>query len=118
MANFAEAPEIAANIRKSNDPAKCKRLTKVIPEDIKDKWNKVATRHMAEGLNAKFRQNDDLRDFLLETKNTELVQASPNDRFWGAGINITDPNIFKKEQWKGKNNLGNLLCQIRETLRA
>jgi ribA/ribD-fused uncharacterized protein len=118
MAHFAGATEIAANIRKSTDPAKYKRLTKAIPEDVKDKWNKVATRHMAEGLSAKFQQNDDLKDFLLETKNTELVEASPNDRFWGVGITITDPRIFNKEQWKGKNNLGNLLGQIRETLRA
>jgi predicted NAD-dependent protein-ADP-ribosyltransferase YbiA (DUF1768 family) len=38
---------------------------------------------MVAGLYEKFRQNDLHREFLLNTGDTEIVEASPEDKLWG-----------------------------------
>ena len=71
------------------------------------------------GLKAKFEQNQDLKTFLLNTKNMMLVEASPHDKFWGVGMSMRNKNIWKKKSWLGysKNQLGILLMELRSNLK-
>ena len=69
---------------------------------------------MFDALYYKFSQNDDIRQKLLSTGNSTLVEASPRDRIWGIGLNITDAQSGK--DWKGKNLLGKTLMRVREYL--
>ena len=72
---------------------------------------------MYEGCYAKFSQNPDMKEQLLATGNTILVEASPMDKIWGIGRKASDPLARKIAQGKGLNLLGRVLMQVRETLR-
>ena len=54
----------------------------------------------------KFWQNSSCRAKLFATKDAVLIEASPFDDFWGVG-----------REGAGKNVLGKLLMEIRDTLR-
>lgn len=97
----------AEAIRTASTPAKAKAMGRKVKGLDVESWDigRVATMYMA--LLAKFEQNPDLREKLLETGNAELVEASPSDYYWGIGRKRT-----------GKNMLGELLMGLRAKLRG
>ncbi len=46
--------------------------------------------------------------FLEATNNTVLVEASPYDMLWGAGVSIKDPNLANMQLWNGDNLLSKI----------
>ena len=74
--------------------------------DIRTDWHDIRLKRMMEVVSAKFLQNKDLAEKLMETGNAELQEKS-NDRFWGIGRNRD-----------GQNELGKMLMGLRETLKA
>lgn len=65
----------------------------------------------------KFGQNPELHEFLNQTGNRILVEASPVDKVWGIGLaqdhkHAGDPNL-----WQGLNLLGFALMQVRDMRR-
>ncbi len=62
---------------------------------------------------AKFGQSDDLRAYLLGTKQRVLVEASPRDKIWGIGLAADDEHAENPYKWKGLNLLGFALMQAR-----
>ncbi|MGE8063905.1 NADAR family protein [Pseudomonas sp. NPDC089569] len=81
-------------------------------------WCERRGRIVAHGCYAKFSQSPVLRDALLATGTTVLVEASPYDRIWGVGLGEHDPRVLDPRQWKGKNLLGVALTEAREKLVA
>ena len=77
--------------------------------DIKSDWSKTKFDRMKRVLLAKFNQHSDLRELLLSTGSSRLVEAGTEDnavnRLWG------------EVKGKGKNTLGVLLMEVREQLR-
>jgi ribA/ribD-fused uncharacterized protein len=73
--------------------------------DIDKKWPETKVDRMREVLEAKFLQNPELGDRLLETGDAILLEASKADRFWGEG-----------KRRAGENMLGRLLMQLRDEL--
>ncbi len=63
-----------------------------------------------------FSQNEALKSALLATAGTTLVEASPWDRIWGIGMKATNPKAIHREQWRGKNLLGEILTQVRKDM--
>ena len=59
---------------------------------------------MRRGIREKFTQHLDLKEKLLSTKNSILIEDSPKDEFWGGSL----PN--------SKNILGSLLIELREIM--
>jgi len=55
----------------------------------------------------KFESHPDIKQILLDTGEEDIVEAAPNDRYWGAGADGT-----------GRNRLGEILMQVRSQLRA
>jgi N-glycosidase YbiA len=55
---------------------------------------------------AKFTQHDELSALLLSTGDSKLVEHTENDDYWGDG-----------GDGSGKNMLGRILMQVRESLR-
>jgi len=66
---------------------------------------------------AKFSQHADLKEFLLNTGDRVIVEASPYDRIWGIGMATTDANAENPARWKGLNLLGFALMEVRERLK-
>lgn len=110
--------DLAEQIMQTTDPAKCKKIAgQKFPEFDSDLWNKTCTTIVKRGVKAKFAQNKDILEILLNTGNALLAECSPYDEKWGIGIDITDPNRFVIANWKGRNLLGRILMEVREELR-
>ena len=73
--------------------------------DIVENWSKIKVDRMYNVLKVKF-SDVELREQLLETGNSILIEDSKTDPFWGAGKKGT-----------GKNMLGKLLMKVREEIR-
>ena len=81
----------------------CQRATIlfiVMPRDL-DKLDA-----MRRALCCKFSTHAGLRDLLLSTGHSMLIEASPKDGYWGCGCDQ-----------KGDNHLGQLLMEIRDELK-
>ncbi|MYM27643.1 DUF1768 domain-containing protein [Duganella sp. CY15W] len=64
----------------------------------------------------KFGQNPALREFLLQTSERVLVEASPVDNIWGIGLAFDDPRAENPLEWQGLNLLGFALMEVRARL--
>ena len=71
---------------------------------------------ICDGNYAKFTQNEELRLFLIGTKDRVLVEASPYDKIWGIGMSVDNENIENPLTWKGLNLLGFALMEVRDEL--
>ena len=74
---------------------------------------------MRTGLQAKFSQNPHLKSFLLNTKDTNILECNKFDPFWGIGIALNNPEVWIRNSWvgKAKNQLGHLLMELRTELK-
>jgi ribA/ribD-fused uncharacterized protein len=66
---------------------------------------------------AKFSQNPELLNYLLETGDRILVEASPYDRIWGIGMEKHNPDSGNPMKWQGRNLLGFALTETRDGLK-
>lgn len=92
-------------IRKSSSPMKAAELGRSRRVKIKRNWDKIKDNVMYDAVYAKFTQHDNLRDLLLKTMDSEIVEHTENDLYWGDGKN-----------GKGLNKLGKILMKVREKL--
>jgi ribA/ribD-fused uncharacterized protein len=69
---------------------------------LRKDWENVKIDIMRLGVTAKFDQHPKLKDLLISTGNSILIENSPYDYFWGIGENKT-----------GKNILGKILMELR-----
>lgn len=106
----------AQRIMAAAHPRDQKKLGRQVSGFDEQKWNEAREDVVYDIVLAKFSQNADLKKVLLETKSTELVEASPFDRIWGIGLAETDERAKDKSQWQGRNLLGKVLDRARETL--
>ncbi len=74
-----------------------------------------AKKYMSEGNFLKYSQNEKLRELLLKTEGTTLVEASPYDSIWGIGMRSDQFGATIRRFWKGKNWMGEILTEIRDT---
>lgn len=65
---------------------------------------------------AKFTQNHALGEFLANTGDRVLVEASPVDAIWGIGLAADDPRAADPLAWNGLNLLGFALMEVRARL--
>lgn len=115
-AQFFNDEEIALAILSTDDPKTAKKLGRKVKNFDTDTWLKVCKGYMKEGCRAKFTQNADLKKKLLSNKTQTYVEASPYDVIWGVGMSEDNPTINNKENWMGKNLLGEVLTEIRDEL--
>lgn len=113
-----EDPEVAAEILAADHPRKHKALGRKVRRFDAAIWNRERERIVRAGNHAKFTQNPELRELLLATRGTTLVEASPYDTIWGIGRAAADPRAQDPKQWKGQNLLGKILTALRDDLAA
>ena len=111
--------ELAEKIMETDDPSECKKIGRThFPEFNSELWERTCKTIVKRGIKAKFLQNNELLDTLLDTGNKVLAECSPFDKKWGIGIDIGDADRFDPSSWKGSNLLGRILMEIREELRT
>ena len=69
------------------------------------------------GLLAKFSQNENLKQQLLDTGDAYLVECAHKDIIWACGIRLTEEERFDINKWRGQNILGFALMEVREAIR-
>ena len=107
--------EAMDRIMMASDPADMFRVASKIKTS--DRWKTGTRKLVMEKANiAKFTQNKHLADVLLSTGEMDIVEASPTDTFWGAGVSLKKICATPKDQWRGQNELGTLLMKIRQTM--
>jgi hypothetical protein len=80
-------------------------------------WEVVAEEHMHKCIKAKFTQNPELRNILINSYPKILAEASPHDALWGIGMGMHNPLLVDKSKW-GRNLTGKILMKVRDTLRV
>lgn len=93
-------------IRKSKSPMLAARLGRDRKQKLRRDWESVKVGVMRTAVTAKFTQHINLRELLLSTGDTKLVEHTENDDYWGDG-----------GDGSGKNMLGRILMEVRESLR-
>ncbi len=98
-------------------PAEAKKLGREVRNYNDTIWLEKRFDIVKNGNHHKFSQNKDLLEFLLNTNERIIVEASPVDPIWGIGMASDDKDINNPEKWKGLNLLGFALMEVRDELR-
>ena len=96
------------------------RDMKSVGDRIKDYdhrvWVDVQQEVVSEGVKAKFIQNLDAREELLNTGNKLIGEATTN-KMWGIGVHISDSRCLHSANWVGENVMGKVLMGVRDELK-
>lgn len=107
--------DVAERILNETDQGTIKSLGRTKIDSFDPKlWDKTKYVIVKRGIRAKFMQNPELLQQLLNTGNALLAECSKNDRQWGIGIDITDESRMDTTKWHGQNLLGRILMEIRQ----
>ena len=105
-----------AIIMHETDPQKIKDYGGEVRNFVFEIWDACNEEILFNGNYAKFSQNPILKQKLLATGNSILVEASPYDPIYGIKMKASDPDATNPNKWKGKNLLGSVLMRVREAL--
>lgn len=106
-----------AKIKAASHPGEAKQLGRQITSFSQETWNSHKFEMVVKGNLAKFSQNPSLKQFLLNTGQRILVEASPIDPIWGIGLAAEDRAATVPQNWQGENLLGFALMKVRDQLR-
>lgn len=81
-------------------------------------WDSKKTEIVFRGNLAKFSQDSNLRDRLLDTGDCFLVEANPKDVIWGIGHSEREARQMPSNQWRGQNLMGKVLMRVRESIKS
>lgn len=122
-------PAALSAVHSTVHPRDVKAIGRQIKGYNEEVWKKVRYQIVCRGTYEKFRQNPELLDILLLTRDQEIVEASPYDAIWGVGLSEEGAARWYKEwvsmtarapadkDWPGLNLLGKALMAAREMLR-
>jgi len=114
---FGDA-EAERRVLAADHPSLAKKAGRLVRDFDEETWQRERFGIVVEGSVHKFASDARLREFLLNTGERVLVEASPVDRVWGIGLAATDEAASDPERWRGPNLLGFALMEARGRLRA
>lgn len=92
-------------IRAEKSPMKAARMGRSRKRPLRKDWESVKDNVMREAIRTKFTQHAELRELLLDTGNTQLIEHTVNDSYWADG-----------GDGSGRNMLGQILMELRAEL--
>ena len=107
--------DLADEIRRAPHAGKAKGLSKRIPSEFRDNWEKMNTDKMKELITAKAAQVPEFEYALLESSDYVLAEATP-DKFWASGLSSDITSKTQPSSWPGLNTLGKLLMEVRDSI--
>ena len=105
--------ENAAKILATDNVADIKQIGRMVTGYDDNVWNGIRQIVVYQGLLEKFAQNEDLKEMLAATGDSMLAECAVNDRIWGIGLSMKDPDRMDKRKWKGQNLLGYAIMMVR-----
>lgn len=107
----------------SDSPADTKALGRQVHPWDDSKWKAHVQDIADEIVFQKFQSSSRLKELLLSTGDKLIVEATRNDKNWGVGLNVGEPEVQKlrletRHTWPGTNWLGLALMNARDRFRA
>ncbi len=99
-------------------PRAAKELGREVQDFQPHIWDAQRFEIVVRGNLAKFSQNSSLKQFLIDTGDRVLVEASPVDKIWGTGLAADSPDAERPDKWPGLNLLGFALMAVRRDLQV
>jgi ribA/ribD-fused uncharacterized protein len=100
----------------TNNPKIQKAAGRTVRGFVKEIWEQNAKLYVYRANFAKFMQNQEALTWLMTTRGTTLVEASPWDKIWGIGLDGNDPRARDRSTWLGTNWLGEIVTHVREDI--
>ncbi|MEV6941291.1 NADAR family protein [Streptomyces sp. NPDC051172] len=116
-ARLFDDTEAERRVLAAEHPSQAKKAGRLVRGFDEGTWERERFGIVLEGSVHKFAAHTDLREFLVNTGDRVLVEASPVDRVWGIGLAADDEAATDPERWRGPNLLGFALMEARERLR-
>lgn len=109
------APEMIDEILNTKIGSEAKKLGSKVPNFNKNIWNSRRITIMEGIIYQKF-QDSELANILRLTDDAKLIEVSPYDSYWGAGVDKDQMiELIKKGQsYPGQNRLGQTLMWMRK----
>lgn len=115
-AELSEKEDFVYKAIHAKDPVQAKYVLNALHGDHQEQWEGKLDELVMTGLRAKFMQNPHLRDYLANTGNLILGEASTNAR-WGIGMDLNNPDVLNSTKWLESGNLlGRSLMKLREEI--
>lgn len=109
---------ILSAILKAKSPALAKKLGRQVAGFNDEIWRLHRCDIVVRANAAKFAQHTALKQFLIQTGERIIVEASPYDRIWGIGMAADHPDAERPQNWNGLNLLGFALMAVRSRLQS
>ena len=93
-------------IRLLDSPMKAAEMGRSRNLPLRKDWEQIKDVVMRTAVLEKFKQNEEIKEVLLSTGKSMIIEKTTNDYYWGCG-----------KEGTGKNMLGEILMEIREQLR-
>ena len=117
LAKLFKDESLQHELLQTNDPKKIKSLGKKIKNFKKSIWRDKIEGILSTGLMEKFSQNMDLKEALLRTESTTIVEANKFDGTFGIGLSLGDDMLWDPQNWNGDNLMGKALMCVRDLLK-
>ena len=101
---------------RASSPGEAKAIGREVVGFDQQKWDKNRYSIVVKANVAKFGSHPELKEFLINTGNRVLVEASPVDKVWGIGMAADNPDCENPNKWNGINLLGFALMEARDEL--
>lgn len=107
---------VFAKILAAKHPKQVKALGREVVKFDESTWQQHRYDIVVNGNLAKFEQHIELGQYLINTGERVLVEASPVDKIWGVGLAKDNEHITNPQNWRGLNLLGFALMEVRDRL--
>ncbi len=106
----------AEKILSAKNPGEAKAIGREVQGFDEEVWTSNRYKIVVDASVAKFGSKPELKEFLVNTGNRVLVEASPVDKIWGIGLASDNKAAENPNLWKGLNLLGFALMEARDIL--
>ncbi|WP_422775673.1 NADAR family protein [Pseudomonas mediterranea] len=106
--------KIRAQVLQAPTPNAAKALGRNVHGFNDEVWQRHRYDIVVRANQAKFSQNPQLKEYLLQTGSSVIVEASPVDNIWGIGLAQDSADANNPNLWRGLNLLGFALMEVRD----
>jgi len=100
-------------IMKTPSAKAVKALGKKVKNFVKEKWDADKVDIMKRAVRAKFVQHPELQKQLIATEDRKIGEADARNTFWGIGTSEATEKSKDPTKWKGQNQLGKIMMDLR-----